>query len=177
MEIDSGAAAPALSPGVAQRALFSLQEAAEVVLQFVEQTAGEREEEEEEEGSSGGTVGSLVRHALLVAALRVVARWGCLGGDARATAKHNTVCSSELRLFRIPAVPVLMHLLHSCTYRFLLMHYNPISLPSSLKVLRRSARSFWRPPAPAAAAPAAAPPEFRRRRWHGRCWRRWRGAA
>lgn len=90
MEIDSGAAAPALSPGVAQRALFSLQEAAEVVLQFVEQTAGE-EEEEEEEGSSGGTVGSLVRHALLVAALRVVARWGCLGGDARATA-NTTQC-------------------------------------------------------------------------------------
>ena len=66
-----GGAPPALSDAVATRALFSLQEAVETVLQFVEQTAGEEEEAAAQQGSAS----SGVRHALLLAAVRVLGRF------------------------------------------------------------------------------------------------------
>lgn len=72
MELDGSGAAATLSPAVAQRALFSLQEAVEVVLQFIEQTVAEDAAEAEGDAQVGG--GDGVRHALLLAALRVLAR-------------------------------------------------------------------------------------------------------
>lgn len=74
MEVDGGSAAATLSPAVAQRALFSLQEGVEVVLQFIEQTVAEEAAEAEAGGQAG--VGGGVRHALLLAALRALARCG-----------------------------------------------------------------------------------------------------
>jgi len=75
---------PVLSDAVAQRALSSLQEAAEVVLQFVEQSAVDLTcaDEEAMPGSTEGAAaaaaaaGAIVRRVLLLAALRVLARWG-----------------------------------------------------------------------------------------------------
>ncbi|KAL4448249.1 hypothetical protein ABPG75_005468 [Micractinium tetrahymenae] len=95
-DLGGGATAPALSPAVAQRALFSLQEAVEVVLQFIEQTVAETvaEAAAEEEGA-GRAGGGDVRHVLLLAALRVLARFCAEAPDAFA---------SRLR-------PVLPHLL------------------------------------------------------------------
>lgn len=59
-----------LSDAVAQRALFSLQEAAEVLIQYIEQQLCEAEEQGERLTSSA------VRQALLLAALRAVSRCG-----------------------------------------------------------------------------------------------------
>ncbi|PRW45088.1 Neurochondrin family isoform 2 [Chlorella sorokiniana] len=77
--VDAGApATAALSDAVAQRALFSLQEAVEVVLQFIEQTCEEVAEEEqqaEEVGMTAGATAALVRRSLLLAALRALARF------------------------------------------------------------------------------------------------------
>ena len=78
--LDEGGPAAALSDAVAQRALFSLQEAVEVVLQFIEQTCEEVQEEQEAAGAAGaastGGTAALVRRALLLAALRALARCG-----------------------------------------------------------------------------------------------------
>lgn len=74
---DEGGPSAALSDAVAQRALFSLQEAVEVVLQFIEQTC-EVAAEEQEAAGAGAAAGAaaLVRRALLLAALRALARCG-----------------------------------------------------------------------------------------------------
>lgn len=78
--LDAGGPAAALSDAVAQRALFSLQEAVEVVLQFIEQTCEEVQEEQEAAGAAGeaaaGGTAALVPRALLLAALRALARCG-----------------------------------------------------------------------------------------------------
>ena len=77
--LDGSAPIAALSDAVAQRALFSLQEAVEVVLQFIEQTCEEMQEEQEaaEAGATAAGAAALVRRALLLAALRALAR--CAG--------------------------------------------------------------------------------------------------
>lgn len=141
----TNAARPVLSGAVAQRALFSLQEAVEVVLQFIEQTTCEEEEEQAAAAAAGGAVGgaSPLRRALLLAALRALARCACAAVGCSCPA-GPVAGSARLLLSMLPALTA------------------PPACPTPIsQVLRRGARSLWRPPAPAAAH--AAGPARRRR--------------
>ena len=102
----SDGARPALSGAVAQRALFSLQEAVEVVLQFIEQTACEEEEERAAaaaaaaSGSGGGSAAAAPRRPLLLAALRALARCACTrrGAGWRGRIRLQIPCSRSIGL-------------------------------------------------------------------------------
>ncbi len=69
-------AVPLLPPGVALRALSSLQEVCEGLLQFLEQTVGQQQQAQQPDRREGETPESLgaVQGALAAAAVRVIGR-------------------------------------------------------------------------------------------------------
>ena len=81
----AAAAGPVLSGAVAQRALHSLQEAVEVALQFLEQQAPAQADAGPGTSPDAGP-SDLLRCALLVAALRALAR---CGGEWRHMARRT----------------------------------------------------------------------------------------